>query len=625
MKAGGLENATSIESLSSLEPYGMVVLRRALGAEHPLLDAEWVTSNPAARHMMPGAEAFQGLSVRDISTTQGEEFTRMVLRWEKLLEQQAQLSEDVSYVVGAQRIVFRADVLQSAEHLVVWLRDITAEREELEALRRSRDLFQRVIHCASDAIFAKDLQGRYTLINPAGARFLGLRPEDVIGRTDEELFPPDDAQATRARDQAVFEAGQALTYEDRAMGGLRTWQSTKGVLRDETGAITGLFGISRDITARQRMEQALRESEARFRLVARATRDVLWDRDLSTGEMHWSTSLGVVFGEAPRQGMASWAWWRERIHPEDLDRELRTLHAVMSGAEDSWSNEYRFRRADGGYAFVLERGYISRDPDGLPERLIATMMDVSERKQREERQAHEARMVERFMGVVGHDLGSPLAAIRISSQMLQQAPNLAPRQRTALGRIEESAQRVSRMTRQLLDGVLARNGGLSIQPGPMDLEPVCQRVIAELGTVYPGRVVQLSARGDTQGTWDADRLAQVLSNLLGNALEHGDAAHPIRLQLWDEAGVQRLEVNNQGGPIDPALLPHLFEPFRQGGGPRKHHPSGGGLGLGLYIVRELVRAHGGDVGIHSTAERGTTFALTLPRHAPEPIPEPIPG
>lgn len=234
-------------------------------------------------------------------------------------------------------------------------------------------------------------------------------------------------------------------------------------------------------------------------------------------------------------------------------------------------------------------------------------------------------MVERFMGVVGHDLGSPLAAIRISSQMLQQAPNLAPRQRTALGRIEESAQRVSRMTRQLLDGVLARNGGLSIQPGPMDLEAVCQRVIAELGTVYPGRAVQLSARGDTQGTWDADRLAQVLSNLLGNALEHGDAAHPIRLQLWDEAGVQRLEVNNQGGPIDPALLPHLFEPFRQGGGPRKHHPSGGGLGLGLYIVRELVRAHGGDVGVHSTAERGTTFALTLPRHAPEPMPEPMPG
>jgi len=617
MESGGLEGITEFTgSFESLDPYGMVLLKRALDSEHPLLDAEWILSNPAARQLLPDAERYRGWRVRDICATQGEDFFRMLVRWENQLARQTQLSEDVSYVIGERRVVFRADMLLSAEHLVVWIRDITAEREEVEALRRSRDLFQTVIRCASDAIFAKDLQGRYTLINPAGARALGLSPVHIIGRSDPELFPPSDARTTMAHDQAVLTAGQPLTYEDKDLRGLRTWQSTKGVLRDETGAITGIFGISRDITERERMEQALRESETRYRLVARATRDVLWDWNVARGEVSWSTSLGEVFGEVPGEGQTSIAWWRERIHPEDQEQELRTIHEVMSGQDDHWSNEYRFRRADGSYAFVLERGYIGRNPAGRPERLIGAMMDVSERKQREEEKAREARLVERFMGIVGHDLGSPLAAIRISSQMLQQAPNLTPAQRASLGRIEESARRVTRLTQQLLDSVLARNGGIPVQPRPTDLEQVCRRVLDELTAIYPQRTIQLTVDGETRGQWDQDRLAQALSNLVGNALEHGEAAHPIRVRLWDDTGVQRLEVNNRGTPIDPAILPHLFEPFRRGDA-HERRVSGGGVGLGLFIVREIVRAHRGDVEVRSTHEEGTTFGLILPRQPPD--------
>jgi PAS domain S-box-containing protein len=618
MQSGGMEGIEdALGFFDPLVPFGMVLLRLARDSEHPLLDAEWVQANPVAQQAVPGSEHFQGLRVRDIIQVQGAAFVEELVRWEEQLARHSRLSVDVEYRVGEGRVVFHADMRQHAEHLMVWLRDITAERDEVAAMRRKLDLLQTVIHSTSDAIFAKDLEGRYTLVNPAAARALGSTPACILGQRDQDLFLPEDAEATQSNDRAVLAAGHPLTYEDKDLGGQRVWLSTKGVLRDETGSVTGLFGIARDITARKRMEQALRESEARYRMVARATRDVLWDWNLAQGEVRWSTSLGEVFGEVPERGQASVSWWKERIHPEDRERELHTLHQAMEGRDNSWANEYRFLRADGTYAFVLERGYIDRDVSGRPERLIGTMMDVSARRQREEEKVQEARLIERFMGIVGHDLGSPLAAIRISSQMLQHAGNLTLGQRNTLARIEDSTRRVSHLTRQLLDGVRARGGGIPVQPALTDLTQVCRRVIDELLAIYAHRAIELRVEGETRGWWDHERLAQVVSNLVGNALEHGEPRHPVCVRLWDEAGAQRLEVNNQGAPIPAELLPHLFEPFRRGA-TRERHASGGGLGLGLFIVQQIARAHGGDVEVHSTRAEGTTFRVLLPRESGAP-------
>ncbi|MGQ0508020.1 MAG: sensor histidine kinase, partial [Myxococcaceae bacterium] len=113
--------------------------------------------------------------------------------------------------------------------------------------------------------------------------------------------------------------------------------------------------------------------------------------------------------------------------------------------------------------------------------------------------------------------------------------------------------------------------------------------------------------------WDADRLAQVVANLVLNAVKYGDRDHPIHVRAWDEEGEQMMTVHNRGEPIPPSLLPHVFEPFRRGAFRQNAERRGGGMGLGLYIVRETVRAHGGSIQVISSEHEGTRFTVRLPR------------
>ncbi|MFP2932444.1 sensor histidine kinase [Pyxidicoccus sp. 3LG] len=180
-------------------------------------------------------------------------------------------------------------------------------------------------------------------------------------------------------------------------------------------------------------------------------------------------------------------------------------------------------------------------------------------------------------------------------------------------RITASAERMTRLIRDLLDLARARSGGLMpLQPRPGRLEDVVRAAVAELEVAHPRRVISLDIEGDCDGDWDADRLEQVVGNLVSNALTHGDPEHAVHVLLRaDEARVE-LSVGNHGRPIPPEQLPRLFEPFARGAATGA--PSG--LGLGLFIVREIVAAHGGRVSARSSEAEGTVFTAVLPRHRP---------
>jgi len=216
---------------------------------------------------------------------------------------------------------------------------------------------------------------------------------------------------------------------------------------------------------------------------------------------------------------------------------------------------------------------------------------------------------DQFIGVLSHDLRTPLAAITFGAPLLATPEDNPQRRSRVVVRIMDSARRMDRMISDLLDLTRARLGGsIPLNRGPADLQQVCEEALIEIRAGQPDADVRLEATGNLRGEWDADRLAQVVSNLVGNATQHGEGT-PVTLTAHEDGELVTLAVHNGGAPIPHDVLPFVFEPLARGPGKRAR----GSIGLGLFIARAIVSAHGGDIQVRSSLEAGTTFTVKLPK------------
>jgi sigma-B regulation protein RsbU (phosphoserine phosphatase) len=219
---------------------------------------------------------------------------------------------------------------------------------------------------------------------------------------------------------------------------------------------------------------------------------------------------------------------------------------------------------------------------------------------------------EQLIAIVGHDLRNPLTTILTGARLLLQRGSLGETETQLARKITSSALVATRLIDQLLDLTRSRlGGGIPIDPTRFDMRDVCGQVVGETELTNPDRLLRVDTQGDTNGVWDRDRLYQLLANLVGNAVKHGEPRSPIDLRMHGEETEVVIEVTNRGEPIAPAILPFIFDAFRKG---RTVHPSAThGLGLGLFIAQQIVHAHGGSVAVTSTESDGTTFCVRLPR------------
>jgi phosphoserine phosphatase RsbU/P len=226
------------------------------------------------------------------------------------------------------------------------------------------------------------------------------------------------------------------------------------------------------------------------------------------------------------------------------------------------------------------------------------------------------------LAILGHDLRNPLASIDMGAGILRQLSK-DPATIRIIDRMQSSSLRMSRMIEQILDLTRARlTGGLPLNPKPMDLRDLIAQIIEELRLIHPSRTIALRS-GPLPGVWDPDRLEQVFSNLVGNALLYGDPATPIAIEGRRDGRLVSVEVHNQGAPIPDDIQPEIFSPFRRGERDSRTAKTAG-LGLGLYISREVAIAHGGGLDLRSNVSEGTTFRVTLPAAEPAP-PRPTEG
>lgn len=434
----------------------------------------------------------------------------------------------------------------------------------------------------------------------------------------------------------------SLEYHVMAPSGQRRIISSRGrALFVDDGyerRATRLVGTVLDITERRRLDSerelalgALRDSEQRYALAARATDNVIWDWDFATDRIVWSEGIERVFGYRQAQVPASPSWWYERIHPDDRQRVSEGLHRVLNGprGDNSWHDSYRFRRSDGQYATVVDRGYIARDLNGRMVRMISAMEDETEREQLQERlrQAQKMEAVGQLAGGIAHDFNNLLTVITGNLEFASADLPEGHAVREDLDEIARATDRARELVRQLL--AFSRKQAVALQP--VNLSSVVGAAESLLRRVI-GEEIVLDVHLDPElPSIRADRgqLEQVLMNLAVNARDamltaaNGTQGRGGTLQIetskviltdddlhkipeFPPGPAIRLRVRDSGHGMDEATRLRAFEPFFT------TKNVGQGTGLGLATVFGIVKQFGGAITLDSIPGTGSLFCLYFP-------------
>jgi PAS domain S-box-containing protein len=298
--------------------------------------------------------------------------------------------------------------------------------------------------------------------------------------------------------------------------------------------------------------------------------------------------------------------FQEITHPDDLEADLAYTRRLLDGDIASFSMEKRYIRKDGRLIWGNLTVSLMRDDAGQPAYFISVIEDITERRKQE-------RARDQMMHIISHELKTPLTSIKMLAQVSYRSLSAAnPREAARLERIMQGTNRMELLINDLVDAARLSTGKAAIEPVETDLAALCRRA-SEEQSLATGRAITLELPAELV-TVRADtlRIGQVLANMLSNALKYSPAERPVTLSLTCTTGSARVSVRDEGPGIPPEAQAQLFEQYYQVPGIDVAHGSGLGLGLGLFISRNLVNLHGGQMGVESKPGHGSTFWFTLP-------------
>jgi PAS domain S-box-containing protein len=431
--------------------------------------------------------------------------------------------------------------------------------------------------------------------------------------------------------------------------------------RDELSQL--MTHINHLLAAIEDSQQNLRRSEERFRLVAQATNEAIYDWQMEAGRIWWSDSVRNVFGHVYENGFSDLETWEQLLHPDDAARIQASLQRTLQSSETAWLEEYRFRRADGTFAYVVERGYIVRDDKQQPVRMIGSVRDISPRKmwelqlqqlneeledkvqsrtaelealneqlhvelqerQQAELAAHQAKeeaekaslVKSEFLSRMSHELRTPMNAVLGFGQLLQMQ-ELQARQKNAVQHIMQAGQHLLQLINEVLDIARVEQGQMHLQNERVSVQLLAHECFDLVQPLAAQRGITLSMVEDEclhcHVYADHQRVRQVLINLLSNAIKYNQPQGSVTLscsplpEQW-----LRIAVKDTGKGIAPEHIDKLFNEFER---LDMSNSDIEGTGLGLALCKRLADLMGARIGVHSEVGVGSTFYVDLPLAEP---------
>lgn len=491
-------------------------------------------------------------------------------------------------------------------------------RSEIISAREAiHNIPSELINLSRDGFYAIDLSFKYAFWSDGMANITGISELEVVGRSAFDAFP------------FLLSIGQKEVYE-RVLQGEEVHSPMRPFsipesgkegffsadyypYRGSSGQILGVLGIVRDQTEQKRITDLQRETESRFMKMADSSPVMLWMSGTDGYCNFFNHSWLEFSGRTMEQEMG--VGWAEGVHPFDFQNCIDTYMANFRERKP-FEMEYRLMRHDGQYRWILDRGAARYSPDGVFEGYIGSCTDITERKVLEEELRKTIHLREEFLSIASHELKTPLTSlglqIHIFEHLLKERKSWEELN-TQLPPMMNIAQRQLRhmadLVEKLLDISRIETGNFTMQTDLMDLAETVNEIIAQMHELarQAGCDITLSSEGPVTGHWDRPRIEQVISNLLNNAIKYAPGK-PIAIHLEAANGNVVMEVEDQGPGIPVDLHQSIFEKFHRGASDRNP----GGLGLGLFIVKQIVQGHGGSISVQNGAKGGTRFRVELP-------------
>lgn len=503
-------------------------------------------------------------------------------------------------------------------------RCITARKATEAALRESEGRFRSIFEGAGNGMALVDADGTLQVANPALAELLGYRPDELIGMTSAAItYPEDNAEQDQVRRRLW--AGEIDSYQVekryvRKDGDVLWGLLNTTAIRDARGMMTAALGQIQDISARKEAESALRESEERFRSAFDHAPIglAIVSLDGRFRQVNWSLCELIGYTESELLDKT----FLEITHPDDLADDLAQVARLWAGEINTYQLEKRYLHKDGHAVWIQLT--VSAVREGAGQRYaIAQIEDISARRhldleratmlasEREyTRQLRElADMRAGLTAMVAHELRSPVAALRMMTAMLATGELVPAVEVETFAAMHAQIDQIDRLVSDVASSAAAERDDFSVQLQPVPLAVLLEGAAIFARAALRGHAFTISAATDVRVWCDPERISQVLRNLLDNAAKHTPPGTPVAVTAGDDGKRVRIEVANQGPAIPTDDLALIFEKF--GRGRDAAHRKIAGAGLGLYLSRRIVEAHGAELSVVSAPEGGTVFGFEL--------------